>query len=142
MVEAAGRRLKFSNREIEDSLWLLKQRHALDGAQQRSLARLKRVLAEPLAPELIALMRVRDLARGCEPIDALFCDEFLRTTPLEILNPPPLLNGNDLLKAGFKAGPRFKEILDQVRDAQLNLEIHSFDAALDLARRVSFHDVT
>lgn len=142
MVEAAGRRLKFSNREIEDSLWLLKQRHALDGAQQRSLARLKRVLAEPLSRELIALMRVRDLARGCEPIDALFCDEFLRTTPLEILNPPPLLNGNDLLKAGLKAGPQFKEILDQVRDAQLNLEIYSFDAALDLARRVSFHDVT
>ncbi len=39
--------------------------------------------------------------------------------PLEVLKPPRLLTGNDLLTAGYKAGPRFHQILHAVEDAQL-----------------------
>lgn len=139
-IEAIGRRLKFSNKEIEDAAWLLKHRRALDNASGKTLAQLKRVLAEPLAAELISLIRVRDLAVGHSPADALFCDDFLAKTPGELINPQPLLNGNDLQQAGLKPGPRFKEILDTVRDAQLNGEIDSFAAALELAQCVSFRE--
>ncbi len=139
-IEAIGRRLKFSNKEIEDAAWLLKHRRALDNASGKTHAQLKRVLAEPLAQELISLIRVRDLAAGRSPADALFCDDFLTSTSMELLNPQPLINGNDLQKAGLKPGPRFKEILDEVRDAQLNGEIDSFVAALELAQRVSFRE--
>jgi poly(A) polymerase len=128
-----GRRLKLSNQEIDDTSWLLKYRRSLDDASTLPLSRLKRVLAKKLAPDLIALIRVRALVNNEQPVDALFCDDYLRTTPRNILDPPPLITGDDLIKAGFQPGPQFKAILDQVRDAQLESQVESPTEALKLA---------
>ncbi len=35
---------------------------------------------------------------------------------------------------GYRAGPRFREVLTQIRDAQLEAQISSRDEALALAR--------
>ncbi|MDA1166399.1 MAG: CCA tRNA nucleotidyltransferase, partial [Planctomycetota bacterium] len=121
LAEGIGRRLKLSNQEIDDTAWLLKNRRSLDGASTLPLSRLKRVVAQKLAADLIALMRARSLANDEQPDDALFCEEYLRTTPREVLDPQSLISGDDLIQAGFRPGPKFKEILDQVRDAQLEL---------------------
>jgi len=43
---------------------------------------------------------------------------------------PPLLSGGDVIDAGVPEGPRVREYLDLVRDAQLNGKIASKDAAL------------
>lgn len=123
LAEDIGRRLKLSNQEIDDIAWLLKNRRALSAASTLPLSRLKRVLAQNLASDLIALMRARSLANDEQPDDALFCEEYLRTTPREVLDPQSLISGDDLIQAGFRPGPKFKEILDQVRDAQLELRI-------------------
>ena len=48
------------------------------------------------------------------------------------LDPKPLLTGKDLMAAGFAAGPKIKELLDQVRRKQLNEEIASPEEALAL----------
>lgn len=129
----AGRRLKLSNQEIDAAAWLLKHRATIRKASQQSLARLKRTLCEPGAYELVDLMRVEDLAVGRDPADSLFCDEFLATTPSHELNPPPFVTGDDLKRLGLVPGPRFKGLLDQLRDAQLNGEVSTREAALKLA---------
>lgn len=133
----AGRRLKLANHEIDDASWLLKHRHSLDGASTLPLSQLKRVLAQKLAPDLIALIRARSLASDQHPDDALFCEEYLRTTPREILDPPLLISGDDLIKAGFRPGPQFKEILDRVRDAQLELRMSTPAEAMELAAQLA-----
>ena len=133
LADQAGRRLKLSNPEIDDAGWLLKHRRSLDNASTLPLSALKRVLAQRLAPDLIAMIRVRDLASDRHPDDAMFCDDYLRTTDRSILDPPPLISGDDLIKAGFRPGPQFKEVLDQVRDAQLNLQITTPAEAMKLA---------
>lgn len=51
--------------------------------------------------------------------------------------PVPFLNGDDLVAAGFIPGPRFKVILDQVYDAQLEGRISDADGALALARQIA-----
>ena len=38
----------------------------------------------------------------------------------EELNPPPLLTGHDLIRMGLTQGPLFKELLQRVREAQLD----------------------
>jgi poly(A) polymerase len=136
LAEKAGRRLKLSNHEIDDACWLLKHRRSLDGASMLSLSPLKRVLSQKLAPDLIALIRVRALAHGLQPGDAMFCEDYLRTTSREIIDPSPLISGDDLINAGFRPGPRFKEVLDKVRDAQLELRIGTFAEALEMATRL------
>lgn len=132
-----GRRLKLSNHEIDDASWLLKHRRSLGDASSLPLSQLKRILAQKLAPDLLALIRARSLANDQQPDDALFCEEYLRTTPREILDPTPLISGDDLIKAGFRPGPQFKEILDRVRDAQLELSMSTPAEAMELAARLA-----
>ena len=64
-----------------------------------------------------------------------FCRERLAWPP-ERLNPPPLVDGADLIRHGLKPGPQFSALLEQIRDAQLNGEITTRDEALALADRL------
>jgi poly(A) polymerase len=64
-----------------------------------------------------------------------FCRERLQW-PAAQLNPPVLITGNDLRRAGFPAGPIFRRVLAEVRDAQLLGHVTTPDAALELARRI------
>jgi poly(A) polymerase len=93
-------------------------------------------MAHPFIEDLIALARVRTLAENADLSAVLFCEEFLRNTPREEIDPPALLTGADLIAHGFKPGPEFKPLLEAVRDAQLNGEIGTKEEALSLAERL------
>ncbi len=135
-VHDIGRRLRLSNEEIERSTWLVAQQDELRAASTMTLAQLKRRLAHPHRDELLALLRVRLLAEEADLHPVLFCEEFIAATPPEVLDPPPLISGNDLIRQGLKPGPRFKLLLEEIRDAQLNGEITTTAEALALARRL------
>jgi poly(A) polymerase len=49
--------------------------------------------------------------------------------PAEVVSPAPLLTGKDLIAAGYEPGPRFKEILTAVEDAQLEGTLGSKEEA-------------
>ena len=53
------------------------------------------------------------------------------------LRPTPLISGRDLIEMGLEPGPAFREILNQVYDAQLESRIATKDDALALARKVA-----
>jgi poly(A) polymerase len=50
--------------------------------------------------------------------------------------PTPLVTGDDLVASGFRPGPRFREVLDRVYDAQLCGEVREKVAAMELATRL------
>ena len=60
----------------------------------------------------------------------MHCEELLRQTPRERLDPPPLVTGEDLIAMGLSRASCFGQILDAVRDAQLNEEISTKDEAI------------
>ena len=64
-----------------------------------------------------------------------FVREKLNETPVEALRPPRLITGGDLIAAGYQPGPAFKQILDQVEDAQLEGRLTTKDAALGFVRQ-------
>src|SRR5712672_2690116 len=64
-----------------------------------------------------------------------FVHEKLQTMPPEAIRPRALITGQDLIDAGYEPGPRFKEILAAVEDAQLEGKLASDDAALELVKR-------
>ncbi|MFM9966594.1 MAG: CCA tRNA nucleotidyltransferase [Planctomycetaceae bacterium] len=138
-VEVICRRLKLSNDELERIAWLVRQQAALREADKLSLAKLKRLLAHPFRDDLLALTRVMLLAEQADLQTVLFCEKFLEETPADVLNPLPLVTGDDLINLGLKPGPRFKQLLEEVRDAQLNGELTDHVAALEwvMARRDS-----
>jgi poly(A) polymerase len=130
------RRLRLSNDETERIAWLVAHQDDLRNAPTLSGARLKRLFAHAGGAELLTLFRTKLLAEEAELHPALFCDEFLARTPPDELNPPPLLTGDDLIALGWKPGPQFREVLEAVRDAQLNGEVTTPEAAQALAERV------
>ena len=59
----------------------------------------------------------------------------LNETPAEDLRPTRLLTGSDLIAAGYRPGPVFKEILSQVEDAQLEGAFQTKESALAFVRK-------
>ena len=127
------RRLRLSNDESEQIVWLVTHRSDVAAAPAWGIARLKRLLAEPLIRDLLALTKAAALARGLEPAAVEFCEEYLRTTGPELISPPAIITGNDLIAHGLRPGPRFKRLLDDLRDAQLEGRIATKAEALALA---------
>lgn len=137
VVSEAGKRLRLSNEEISQAEWLARHRHRLCEAPQLPLAPLKRVLAQPLAEALLQLLEARLRAAGSSLRPVEFCRRFLAETPPGEIDPPPLITGGELIAAGLQPGPRFKELLEAVRDAQLNLQIRTADEAMALAAELA-----
>ena len=54
----------------------------------------------------------------------------LRDRPREFVDPPPLVDGNDLIEHGVPPGPEFRRLLQAVRDAQLDGELATREEAL------------
>jgi poly(A) polymerase len=128
--------LRLSNQETDDIVWLLVNQSALADAPNLSKAKLKRLMAQPLVRDELSLHRVKSLAAGADLNAVEFCEEFLRNTPQEEINPPALITGDDLITQGLKPGRHFKELLEAVRDAQLNGKIETKQQALNLAARL------
>jgi poly(A) polymerase len=100
-------------------------------------ARLKRLFAEDGFEELAELWRADCLASGgtAEAYEDLMAR--YRALGREEVRPVPLVSGGDLIKMGLTPGPLFREILDQVYDAQLEGRATSKEDALSLARRIA-----
>jgi poly(A) polymerase len=130
------KRLRMSNDEIETIGWLLEHTADVMVSKSKSLAQLKRLLVHPSASDLIELARVDMLSRDGDLSPVMHCAEFLRQTPTAVLDPPPLVTGNSLIALGLRPGKLFKQILETVRDAQLNEEITTEEEAMTLVRRL------
>jgi poly(A) polymerase len=128
-VERIADRLKLSTAEKTRIAWLVANQAALAGAAELPLHTLKPILAHAGAAELLELHRTLGH-------DVAFAERMLRDTPRELLDPPPLVTGEDLIATGLKPGPRFKPLLDAVRRAQLDERIHSKEDGLRLVREL------
>lgn len=129
------RRLKLSNDEAERISWLLSHRGALAEARRLSKADLKRALTHRGTAELLEFHRVETIATGGDVSAFAFCRDYLASTPPEILNPPALVDGRDLKALGVPTGPKFRELLDAVREEQLNERLPTRETALEYLRQ-------
>jgi poly(A) polymerase len=124
--------LRLSNDECDAFESILTFLFPLLGQTPPTLATKRRFLARPTSADARTLMDAL-LALG------LFKDRLTELRPelvqLSALDnaPPPLLTGDDLTAAGLKPGPRFKTLLDQTYDAQLESRVTTRDEALKYA---------
>ena len=65
-----------------------------------------------------------------------FCEERLRQWTEADLDPEPLVTGDELIRLGLEPGPKFKLLLDAVREAQLEGTIKTREEALELVKRL------
>jgi poly(A) polymerase len=124
-------RLRFSNEFIERVLALVENHMKFMHVFDMRTSRLKRFLALPHFEEHLALHRVDCLASHGGLDGYNFCVEKLKTFEPEEIRPPKIVTGKHLIKMGFKPGPKFREILTDIEDKQLEGIIVDQKEALD-----------
>jgi len=134
-------RLRFSNREREQVLALVANHMRFAEVRKMKESTFKRFVRLPEFDEHLAMHRLDCLASHGHLELYDYTRERLAALPAEAIRPKPLINGHDLIAAGFHAGPRFAEILAAVEDAQLEGLIETRDEALgfvesNVARRL------
>jgi poly(A) polymerase len=139
MAEDICRRLRLSHDDTEQVASLVANHMRFADVQQMKESTLKRFLRLPRFDEHLEMHRLDCLASHGDLTLYDFVREKLASTPVEQIRPKPLITGNDLIRAGYKPGPRFKEILSAVEDAQLEGRLRSREEALQfVAQQFSF----
>jgi poly(A) polymerase len=129
MAHEICRRLNFSNDDTEQIEALVANHMRFKDVERMKASTLKRFLRLPGFDEHMELHRI-DCNASHGGLDLYeFVAEKLRTTPPDEIRPEPLMTGADLIAMGYAPGPRFKEILSAVEDAQLEGRVQGKDEA-------------
>jgi len=135
MAAEICRRLRFSSSDTEQILALVDNHMRFADAKKMKESTLKKFLRLPEFDEHLALHRADCLASHRNLATYNFILEKQAEIPPETMRPSPLVTGDDLIAVGHTPGPRFREILNAVEDAQLEGRLPSRDAALEFVRR-------
>jgi poly(A) polymerase len=135
MAEEICSRLRFSGDDTAQILALIDNHMRFGHATRMKESTLKRFLRLPRFDEHLALHRADCLASHGELGTYEFLKQKLNTIPPENMRPSRLVKGDDLIAAGYQPGPKFREILNAVEDAQLEGRLPSKDEALQFVRR-------
>ena len=130
MAEAICKRLRFSNEDTAQILALVANHMRFADVKKMKESTFKRFLRLPRFEEHLELHRIDCMSSHGKLEFYDFVKERRAALPPETIHPRPLLSGNDLMAAGYPAGPRFKEILAALEDAQLEGRINSRSDAL------------
>jgi poly(A) polymerase len=125
-------RFKLSNAERERVEWLVEKHQILCNAREMRTSKLKTLLRHEGIRELLELHRADAVASGRSTDHVEYCEYLLREWTAEDLDPPPLITGHDLARHGLKPGPKFRVLLEAVREAQLDGTVKTPKEALDL----------
>jgi poly(A) polymerase len=135
MAEEICRRLRFSNDETEQILALVDNHMRFGHATRMKESTLKKFLRMPGFDEHLALHRADSLASHRNLSTYEFIQQKRSEIPVEKMRPAPLVTGEDLIAQGHVPGPKFREILGAVEDAQLEGRLTAREAALEFVRR-------
>ena len=135
MAEEICSRLRFSNDETEQILALVDNHMRFGDVPRMKESTLKKFLRIPRFDEHLALHRADCLASHRHLATYDFVRQKREEIPPQAMCPTPLVTGDDLIAAGHVPGPKFREILNAVEDAQLEGRLPSRDAALEFVRR-------
>jgi len=119
LSESISRRLRMSQADTARISWLVENHMRLAAFPKMRESKRKRFVRHEAFPDLLELARLDCLAshRALEKVEAI--RDYAANLPPEVLKPPPLVGGNDLIAMGYTPGPLFSQILEAVEDAQL-----------------------
>jgi len=135
IAEEICARLRFANDETAQILALIDNHMRFGQVSRMKESTLKKFLRIPKFEEHLALHRADCLASHRHLATYDFVRQKRADIPPETMRPVPLVTGDDLIAAGHVPGPKFREILEAVEDAQLEGRLPSRDAALEFVRR-------
>ena len=134
MAREICNRLRLSQGQAAQVVALVEHHLRFRDAPQMRASTLKRFLRLEKFDEHLELHRLDCLSSHRNLDNYEFVRSKRATLPVESIRPAPLVNGRDLIEMGYKPGPRFKEILCAVEDAQLEGQLTSHEEAIQFVR--------
>jgi poly(A) polymerase len=134
MAEEICRRFRLSNEDTEQVLSLVANHMRFADVTRMKESTLKRFFRLPRFEEQLELHRLDCMSSHRDLSLYEFAKEKFHSLPQEQIRPTPLITGEDLIAAGYKPGPMFKELLTAVEDAQLEGAISTKEEAMGLVR--------
>jgi putative nucleotidyltransferase with HDIG domain len=127
-------RLRFSRGQTEQVEALVANHMRFKDVPRMKESTLKRFLRLPHFEQHLELHRLDCLSSHGNLNTYELVKHKLAELPAEQLRPVRLLNGDDLMAAGYAPGPRFSKILSAAEDAQLEGRLTSKEDALQWVR--------
>jgi putative nucleotidyltransferase with HDIG domain len=134
IAEEILRRLRFSLEETAQIVALIENHMRFGDVHKMKESTLKRFFRLPRFEEHLALHRMDVLSSFGNLENYDFAKERYGALPEEQVRPQLLVTGRDLIEAGYRPGPLFKEMLALAEDAQLEGRIHSRDEGIELVK--------
>ena len=134
IAEEICERLRFSKHDMAQVLALVDHHMRFGHVTRMKESTLKKFLRLPGFEEHLALHRADSLASHGILSTYDFLQKKLREIPPEQVRPAGLITGDDLIGLGFRPGPRFREILEAVEDAQLEGRLTTHEAAIEFVK--------
>jgi putative nucleotidyltransferase with HDIG domain len=139
-AEGIMERLRFSN-HLKNRILRLVQHHMRilnmpGGTKEGALKRLVNQMGEETPLLVLHTLADKEASRGIlsVQIDEVVESHCLRILELfkekDIVHPPPLISGHDVLALGYPPGPQVGQILDFIRQKQVEAEIKNREEAL------------
>jgi poly(A) polymerase len=127
-------RLRFSNEDTEQILALVKNHMRFADILHMRESTLKRFLRLPKFEEHLALHWMDASSAHGDLSLYQFAKKQFEATPIETMKPRLLVTGRNLIDAGYRPGPKFKEMLEVAEDAQLEGRATTADDGLAIIR--------
>jgi len=134
ITRAIMNRLRFSAADIDQVVSLVENHMRFGDVKHMKQSTLKRFFRLNNFPEHLALHKL-DVTSSHNLLEMYdYAKAEFEKAPEEVYKPTPLLTGRDLIEAGLKPGPRFKQLLQDLEDAQLEGHITTREQAINLLR--------
>lgn len=129
LVQAQSANLRLSRDEQEGIGLVLQYESPVRQGSQLPWPTIQRILVHPRIEEVLALAEAAAEVESGQHHEVEWCRQKLQL-PVEILNPAPLVTGEQLKQLGIPPGPAYRELLERTRDAQLTGLLGDREAAL------------
>jgi tRNA nucleotidyltransferase/poly(A) polymerase len=128
--EYLATRLRLSRDEIDGTLFAIHHAQTLANALEHRWSVIQPLLISKYTARALSLAQAFEREGEGTTGSTAWCEAQCQL-PIEQLNPAPLLTGNDLQRLGMSPGPRFKEILSELRAKQLDGFLSNSEQAIE-----------
>ncbi|WP_419805685.1 CCA tRNA nucleotidyltransferase [Terriglobus sp.] len=140
ITRAILNRLRFSNDEIDQVVSLVENHMRFGDVKNMKQSTLRRFFRLQDFPEHLQLHWL-DVTSSHNLLGLYeYAKEYYFAVPEEQHRAAPLVTGRDLIEAGLKPGPRFKELLREIEDAQLEGRVRSREDGLAMLQELLARD--
>lgn len=136
MSEKICKKLKFSNKQIADIKSLVSEHMKFGNIKEMKKSTFKRFVSIENFDLHLKLHEADCLASHGDLSLLKYTKEEIERLSNEPIKPTPIINGDDLINLGLKPGPRFKEILAEVFDEQLEGNILNREEGISFTKKL------